>query len=50
MVNMVDEVTPPVLNPGSVPWYEGLYEVGHCHAADTYHKTTTHSGFFGLLA
>jgi hypothetical protein len=34
MVNMADEVTPSVLNPESVSRYEGLYEVGCCHAED----------------
>jgi hypothetical protein len=50
MVNMADEVAPPILNPESVSPYEGLYEVGRCHAADTCHKTTNNNVFFELLA
>ena len=47
---MADDVTPPILNPESASRYEGLYEVGCCHAADTCHKTTNHSGLFKLLS
>jgi hypothetical protein len=47
---MVDGVTPPILNPESVLWYDGLYEVGRCHAADTCQKKTDHSILFELLA
>jgi hypothetical protein len=49
-MNMADGVTPPVLNPESVSWYDQLYEVRHCHAADTHQKTINHGVFFELLA
>jgi hypothetical protein len=35
LVNMADGVTAPILNPESVSWYDGLYEVGCHHAAVT---------------
>jgi hypothetical protein len=50
MVNMVDGVTSPVLNPGSFSHCGGLYEVGHCRAADTCQKTTDIGVFFEFLA
>jgi hypothetical protein len=34
LVNMADGVTPPILNPESVSWYDGLYEVRRCYAAE----------------
>jgi hypothetical protein len=37
------------LNLESVARYDRLYDVGHCHAADTHHKTK-HDVFFKLLA
>jgi hypothetical protein len=48
--NLVDEITPPILNPESVSWYDGMYEVGRCHAANTQQKTTKHGVLFELLA
>ena len=50
LVNMAVGVTPPILNPESVLWYDGLHETGHCHAADTHQKTTNHDVWFELLA
>jgi hypothetical protein len=35
VVNMADGATPPILNPESVSWYDGLYDVRRCHAAET---------------
>jgi hypothetical protein len=35
LVNMADGVTPPILNPESVSWYNRLYEARRCHVADT---------------
>jgi len=49
-MNMVDTVTPPILNSESVSQYNGLYEVGHYHAADTHQRTTNHGIFFELVA
>jgi hypothetical protein len=48
-MNMADGVTPPILNPESVPQYGGLHRIGHCHAADTRQKTTNRGVFFELL-
>jgi hypothetical protein len=50
LVNMVDEVAPPILYPESVSLYNGLYEVGHYHAAGTHQRTTNHGTFFKLVA
>jgi hypothetical protein len=50
LVNMAGGVMPPILNPESVPWYYGLREIEHCHAADTHQKTTNHGILFELLA
>jgi hypothetical protein len=50
MVNLGYEVTAPILNPESVAWYEGLYDVGHCHTADTRQKTKHPNVFSELLA
>jgi len=50
LMNMVDTVTPPILNSESVSQYNGLYEVGHYHAADTHQRTTNHGIFFELVA
>jgi hypothetical protein len=36
-ISETDVVTPPILNS-----YDGLYEVGRCHAADIRQKTTNH--------
>jgi len=47
---MADGVTPPILNPESVSLYDGLYDVGLCHAADTCQKMTNHGVFFELIA
>jgi hypothetical protein len=49
LVNMADEITTPVLNPELVSRYDGLYETGRCHAADTRQKTTMHGVLFALL-
>lgn len=50
VVNMVDARTPPILYPESVSQYNGLYEVGHDHAAGTHHRTTNHGIFSALVA
>jgi hypothetical protein len=50
LVNMVDAVTPPILYPESVSQYNGLYEVGHDHAAGTHHRATNQGIFFELVA
>jgi hypothetical protein len=50
VVNVADGVTPQILNPESVSLYDGLYEVGRCHAADTCQKTTNHKVFSELIA
>jgi hypothetical protein len=46
LANTADKVTTPILNPASVSPYDGLYEVGRCHAADTRQKATNHGVFF----
>ena len=33
LVNMAEGITPPVLNPKSLSWYDGLYEIRRRHAA-----------------
>jgi hypothetical protein len=50
MVNMAYGLTPSVSNPESVSQFDGLYDVGHCHAADTRQNTTNHGLVFKLLA
>jgi hypothetical protein len=46
---MADGVMHPILNPESIPWYDSLHEIGHCHAADTSQKTANHGILFELL-
>ena len=46
---MADEIT-TVLNPELDSRFDGLYEAGRCHAADTRQKTTMHDVIFELLA
>jgi len=48
VVNMVDRITPPILNPESVSRYDRLHMVRHCHAVDTPQKTINHEVFFKL--
>lgn len=50
MVNMVYGLTLSVWNPESVSQFDGLYDVGHCHAADTRQNTTNHGLVLELLA
>jgi hypothetical protein len=50
LVNMADGVTSSILNPASVSRYDGLYEVGRCHSADTRQRTTNRHVLFELLA
>jgi hypothetical protein len=50
LVNIADGIKPQILNPESVSWYNGLYEVGRCHAAATHQKTTNYGILFELLA
>lgn len=50
LVNMVDAVTSPILYCEFVSQYNGLYEVGHDHAASTHQRTTNHGIFFELVA
>jgi hypothetical protein len=50
LVNMAEGVTPPILNPVPVSQFDGLYEVGRYHAADTRQKTANHGVLFELLA
>jgi hypothetical protein len=50
LVNMMDTITTPVLNPELVSRYDRLYEAGRCHAADARQKTTKHGVLFELLA
>jgi hypothetical protein len=47
---MADGVTLPVLNSKSVSRYDGLHDVGRCHAADTRQKTKHDGVFFEVLA
>jgi hypothetical protein len=50
LVNMADGVTPPILNPETLSRFDGLYEVGRCHAADTRQKTNILGVLFEFLA
>lgn len=50
VVNMVDRITPPLLNPESVSRYDRRHVVRHCHAVDTPHKMINHEIYFKLPA
>jgi hypothetical protein len=47
-MNMVDKITPPILNPESVSRFDRLHVVRHFHALDTPQKTIHHEVFFKL--
>jgi hypothetical protein len=49
LMNTADGLTPPILNPESVTWYDTLYEVEHCYAVDKLQQTTNHGIFLELL-
>jgi len=50
VVNMVDTITPPILNPESVSRYDRLHVVRHCNAADAPQKMINHEIYFKLPA